>query len=109
MRLWTPRDQRRARRFYEREGWTLTGGVHYESPFGLPVVEYARNLDAPGQARIRRTSSSSGLAVLNLSSEVAEERPSISLRDGFDGCGAEADDLDGVARRAQFDRVGLSP
>jgi GNAT superfamily N-acetyltransferase len=47
MRLWTPRDQRRARRFYEREGWTLTGGVHYESPFGLPVVEYARNLDAP--------------------------------------------------------------
>ena len=47
MRLWTPQDQRRARRFYEREGWTLTGGVHYESPFGLPVVEYARNLDAP--------------------------------------------------------------
>jgi hypothetical protein len=45
MRLWTPHGQRRARRFYEREGWTLTGDVHYESPFGLTVVEYSRNLD----------------------------------------------------------------
>jgi uncharacterized protein YbjT (DUF2867 family) len=26
----------------------------------------------------------------------------------IDGCGAEADDLDGVARRAEFDRLGLS-
>jgi GNAT superfamily N-acetyltransferase len=48
MRLWTPEGQTRARRFYEREGWTLTGGLHEHSPFGLPVVEYARNLDAPG-------------------------------------------------------------
>ncbi|MGN6169807.1 MAG: GNAT family N-acetyltransferase [Solirubrobacteraceae bacterium] len=48
MRLWTPQDQRRARRFYEREGWTLTGRIHYESPFGLPVVEYIRNLEGMG-------------------------------------------------------------
>ena len=27
----------------------------------------------------------------------------------FDGCGAEADDLDDVARLAQFDCLGLSP
>jgi GNAT superfamily N-acetyltransferase len=47
MRLWTPQGQRRARRFYEREGWTLSGDVHHKSPFGLPVVEYIRNLDTP--------------------------------------------------------------
>jgi GNAT superfamily N-acetyltransferase len=47
MRLWTPQSQSRARRFYEREGWTLTGGVHEDSPFGLPVVEYTRTLDPP--------------------------------------------------------------
>jgi GNAT superfamily N-acetyltransferase len=45
MRLWTPQAQSRARRFYEREGWTLTGGLHEDSPFGLPVVEYTRTLD----------------------------------------------------------------
>jgi GNAT superfamily N-acetyltransferase len=45
MRLWTPQGQSRARRFYEREGWTLTGRVHEDSPFGLPTVEYARTLD----------------------------------------------------------------
>lgn len=44
MRLWTPQGAARARRFYEREGWTLTGGVHNDSPFGMPVVEYARRL-----------------------------------------------------------------
>jgi GNAT superfamily N-acetyltransferase len=44
MRLWTPQGQSRARRFYEREGWTLTGSVHEDSPFGLPVVEYTRTL-----------------------------------------------------------------
>jgi predicted N-acetyltransferase YhbS len=48
MRLWTPEGQLRARRFYEREGWTPTGGVHVDSPFGLPVVEYTRSLDRPG-------------------------------------------------------------
>ena len=47
MRLWTPQGQSRARRFYEREGWTLTGRVHEDSPFGLPTVEYARTLDPP--------------------------------------------------------------
>jgi GNAT superfamily N-acetyltransferase len=47
MRLWTPQGQSRARRFYEREGWTLTGGVHEDSPFGLPTVEYTRTLDPP--------------------------------------------------------------
>jgi predicted N-acetyltransferase YhbS len=48
MRLWTPQGQSRARRLYEREGWTLTGGLHEDSPFGLPVVEYTRTLDPPG-------------------------------------------------------------
>jgi len=47
MRLWTPQGQSRARRFYEREGWTLTGAVHEDSPFGLPVIEYSRTLDPP--------------------------------------------------------------
>jgi GNAT superfamily N-acetyltransferase len=46
MRLWTPQGAGRARRFYEREGWTPTGGVHEDSPLGLPVVEYVRLLDA---------------------------------------------------------------
>jgi hypothetical protein len=36
---------RRARRFYEREGWTLTGRAHDEgSSIGLPTVEYSRVL-----------------------------------------------------------------
>ena len=47
MRLWTPQGQRRARRFYEREGWTQTGDVHEDSPFGLPTVEYTRTLALP--------------------------------------------------------------
>ena len=34
---------------------------------------------------------------------------SISPPGPIDGGGAEADDLDGVARLAQFDRLGLSP
>jgi GNAT superfamily N-acetyltransferase len=42
MRLWTPQGAGRARRFYQREGWTPTGRVHEDSPFGLPTVEYAR-------------------------------------------------------------------
>jgi GNAT superfamily N-acetyltransferase len=48
MRLWTPQGAARARRFYEREGWTLTGGIHEETPFGLPVIEYARKVTARG-------------------------------------------------------------
>lgn len=47
MRLWTPQGAARSRRFYEREGWVLTGGVHEDSPFGLPLVEYARTLNSP--------------------------------------------------------------
>jgi len=46
MRLWTPQGAGRARRFYEREGWTATGNVHEDSPFGLPTVEYARRVVA---------------------------------------------------------------
>ena len=42
MRLWTPRGAGRARRFYEREGWTATGAVHEHTPSGLATVQYAR-------------------------------------------------------------------
>ena len=41
IRLFTPAGQARARRFYEREGWTVAGEP-VEAPFGLPVVEYRR-------------------------------------------------------------------
>jgi len=44
MRLWTPQGARRARRFYEREGWSVTGRTNPNSPFGLPTVEYARGV-----------------------------------------------------------------
>lgn len=44
MRLWTPEGAGRARRFYEREGWTLTGRVNRNSDLGLPTVEYSRVL-----------------------------------------------------------------
>jgi GNAT superfamily N-acetyltransferase len=40
LRLWTPRGAAGARRFYEREGWELTGNEREESPIGLPIVEY---------------------------------------------------------------------
>jgi GNAT superfamily N-acetyltransferase len=44
MLLWTPRGARRARAFYEREGWRATGRSHERSPSGLPTVEYSRVL-----------------------------------------------------------------
>jgi GNAT superfamily N-acetyltransferase len=44
MRLWTPEGAARARRFYEREGWALTGRVHRVSDFGLATVEYGRDI-----------------------------------------------------------------
>ena len=44
MRLWTPEGAGRARRFYEREGWTLTGQGHCRSDFGLATVEYGRRI-----------------------------------------------------------------
>jgi GNAT superfamily N-acetyltransferase len=47
MRLFTPADHGRARRFYEREGWTLAGAGR-DSPLGLAVVEYRRPVAAGG-------------------------------------------------------------
>jgi GNAT superfamily N-acetyltransferase len=42
-RLFTPQGQARARRFYEREGWTLhADGV--DAHFGLPLAEYRRGM-----------------------------------------------------------------
>ena len=42
MRFFTPRDQARARRFYEREGFSWTGWEGLEEPLGLVLVEYVR-------------------------------------------------------------------
>ena len=42
MRLWTPQGAGRARAFYEREGWRLTGEIHERTPIGLVTVQYAR-------------------------------------------------------------------
>ena len=44
MRLWTPADQRRARRFYEREGWTAPGEAVHDPVFGMATIEYVRDL-----------------------------------------------------------------
>jgi GNAT superfamily N-acetyltransferase len=44
MRLWTPEGAGRARRFYEREGWAVTGRVNRRSEFGLATVEYGRRI-----------------------------------------------------------------
>jgi GNAT superfamily N-acetyltransferase len=44
MRLGTPQGQARARRFYEREGWTTDGVPLVEDRFGLAMVEYFRPL-----------------------------------------------------------------
>jgi GNAT superfamily N-acetyltransferase len=43
MRLFTPRCHARARRFYEREGWQAVAEMP-ESPLGLPLTEYRRDL-----------------------------------------------------------------
>jgi GNAT superfamily N-acetyltransferase len=40
MRLFTPAAQLRARRFYEREGWTAAGETLDAPDFGMPLVEY---------------------------------------------------------------------
>jgi GNAT superfamily N-acetyltransferase len=37
--LWVLEDNPRARRFYEREGWSLDGGVKDDSHLGVPVTE----------------------------------------------------------------------
>ena len=44
LRRWTPERAARSRRFYQREGWTLTGRVHRRSDFGLPTVEHGRDI-----------------------------------------------------------------
>jgi GrpB-like predicted nucleotidyltransferase (UPF0157 family)/ribosomal protein S18 acetylase RimI-like enzyme len=44
MRLFTPTGQARARRFYEREGWTVGGEPFCDPGFGLQLVEYRRSL-----------------------------------------------------------------
>jgi GNAT superfamily N-acetyltransferase len=46
MRLFTPALQARARRFYEREGWTSDGEARYEPMIALDLVEYRRGLAA---------------------------------------------------------------
>jgi GNAT superfamily N-acetyltransferase len=53
--LWTVRGNVRARRFYEREGWALDGGVK-TSTFGgtqVPEVRYRRDLNAVTDAPAR--------------------------------------------------------
>ncbi|HEX6714096.1 MAG TPA: GNAT family N-acetyltransferase [Thermoleophilaceae bacterium] len=42
--LWTPAGAAQARRFYEREGFELTGEEDPDSHFGLPLVRYGRDL-----------------------------------------------------------------
>ena len=44
MRFFTPRDQARARAFYERGGFVATGWEGLEEPLGLVLVEYALEL-----------------------------------------------------------------
>lgn len=44
MRLFCAAGQARARRFYEREGWAVSGTEQEETPLGIPVVEYRRGL-----------------------------------------------------------------
>jgi GNAT superfamily N-acetyltransferase len=48
MRLVTPAGQTRARRFYEREGWTTDGVARWEPMLALDLVEYRRGL--PGSS-----------------------------------------------------------
>ena len=44
MRLFTPAEHARARRFYEREGWTVRGEPMLEQPLGLELIEYRREI-----------------------------------------------------------------
>jgi GNAT superfamily N-acetyltransferase len=44
MRLYTPAQQARARRFYEREGWAVVAGSDAPGLNGLEIVEYRRSL-----------------------------------------------------------------
>jgi GNAT superfamily N-acetyltransferase len=44
MRLFTPAGQERARRFYEREGWSLARPPAFDERIGLEIAEYRRAL-----------------------------------------------------------------
>jgi GNAT superfamily N-acetyltransferase len=44
MTLWAAAGATRARSFYEREGWTLSGETNDDADFGLPLVQYERTL-----------------------------------------------------------------
>jgi GNAT superfamily N-acetyltransferase len=44
MRLFTPGGQVRARRFYEREGWSLARPPAFDERIGLEIAEYRRAL-----------------------------------------------------------------
>jgi GNAT superfamily N-acetyltransferase len=46
MRLFTPAAQARARRFYEREGWTAASDPIDDADFGMPLVEYRRAISS---------------------------------------------------------------
>jgi GNAT superfamily N-acetyltransferase len=46
MRLFTPAAQARARRFYEREGWTPAGDPSVDLDLGIPIVEYRRAISS---------------------------------------------------------------
>ncbi|MEA2220397.1 MAG: hypothetical protein QOJ35_3023 [Solirubrobacteraceae bacterium] len=42
LRLFTPADHARARRFYEREGWSLHRPPFFDPHFGMTLAEYRR-------------------------------------------------------------------
>ena len=44
IRLFSAAGQARARRFYEREGFTTAGPPHFDGDIGLDIVEYRRPL-----------------------------------------------------------------
>ena len=44
MHLFTPAARGRARRFYERHGWHTAGPAREDERFGMPTVEYVREL-----------------------------------------------------------------
>jgi GNAT superfamily N-acetyltransferase len=44
LRLFTPAGQARARRFYEREGWTMSVPAYSDPDLGMEIVEYRRAL-----------------------------------------------------------------
>jgi GNAT superfamily N-acetyltransferase len=52
-RLWTPAGQARARAFYERSGWRLTGARDLTNELGLELLEYELAPLVPTPARER--------------------------------------------------------